>query len=323
MDKEPHSVGRYALRRLWQIVPVMFLVSIVIFSIIHLIPGNPAQIIAGPNATPEQLAALEERLGLDQPIWRQYLIWLGNVVTGDLGVSYINKYPVSAMIAQRIPATVELALASVIIGVLIALPLGIAAALRPGSALDFAITTFSALSFAIPSFFLLILLILLFSQELRWLPPSGRPDFWEEPVLYSQSIFLPALTLGIGVAAKLVRYLRSALLEVLDQDYVRTARAKGLRDRLVLMRHALPNALIPVVTILGLQLGDLLSGAIIIESIYAWPGVGRLTIQAIGWRDYSLLQATVLLIVLAFLLVNLITDLTYGFLDPRIRYDRA
>jgi peptide/nickel transport system permease protein len=295
----------------------------VIFSIIHLIPGNPAQIIAGPNATPEQLAALEVRLGLDQPLWRQYLIWLGNVLRGDLGVSYINKYPVVEMIAQRIPATVELALVSRLIGVVIALPLGVAAALRPGSALDFAVTTFSALSFAMPSFFLLILLILLFSQELRLLPPSGRPDFWEDPWLYSQSIFLPALTLGIGVAAKLVRYLRSALLEVLDQDYVRTARAKGLRGRLVLLRHALPNALIPVVTILGLQLGDLLSGAIIIESIYAWPGVGRLTIQAIGWRDYALLQATVLFIVFAFLVVNLITDLTYGLLDPRIRYEQT
>ncbi len=316
-------MGRYALRRLWQIVPVMFMVSIVIFSIIHFIPGSPAQIIAGPNATPEQLAALEARLGLDQPVWQQYFIWLRNVLSGDLGVSYINKSPVSQMILQRIPATVELAFASVLIGVVIALPLGIAAALRPGSKLDFAITTFSALSFAMPSFFLLILLILLFSQELRWLPPSGRPDFWEDPVLYLRSIFLPAFTLGIGVAAKLVRYLRSALLEVLDQDYVRTARAKGLRGRLVLVRHALPNALIPVVTILGLQLGDLLSGAIIIESIYAWPGVGRLTIQAIGWRDYSLLQANVMLIVLAFLLVNLITDLTYGMLDPRIRYEQV
>jgi peptide/nickel transport system permease protein len=308
---------------LWQIVPVMFIVSIAVFSIIHFIPGNPAQIIAGPNATPEQLAALEERLGLDQPLWTQYGIWLRNVLMGDFGVSYINNYPVGQLIAQRIPATVELALVSTLIGVVIALPLGIMAAVRPGSTLDFAVTTFSALSFAMPSFFLLILLIMLFSQELRWLPPSGRPALLEEPGLWLKSIILPAFTLGIGVAAKLVRYLRSALLEVLDQDYVRTARAKGLRERLALWRHALPNALIPVVTVLGLQLGDLLSGAIIIESIYAWPGVGRLTIQAIEWRDYALLQANVLFIVFAFLLVNLLTDLTYGWLDPRIRYERA
>jgi peptide/nickel transport system permease protein len=303
-------------------VPVLFLVSIALFSIIHLIPGDPAQIIAGPNATDAQLDALRVRFGLDQPLHTQYAIWLGNVLRGDLGVSYINRAPVRDLILQRIPATVELAIAAALIGVLIALPLGILAALRPGSWIDMVTTAFSALSFAIPGFFLLVLLILLFSVELNWLPPSGRPRFSSQPVLYFQSILLPALTLGIGVAARLMRFLRSALLEVLDQDYVRTAKAKGLRERLVLLRHALPNAMIPVVTILGLQLGDLLSGAIIVESIYAWPGVGRLTIQAIEWRDYALLQANVMFIVIAFLLVNLLTDLSYGMLDPRIRHAR-
>jgi ABC-type dipeptide/oligopeptide/nickel transport system permease component len=304
-------------------IPVLFLISIAVFSIIHLIPGNPAQIIAGPNATPEQLAALETRLGLDKPLWTQYLIWLQNIFTGDLGVSYINKFPVRQMIAQRIPATIELAVASLIICVIIALPLGILSALRPGSIFDLIVTTFSALMFAVPGFFLLVLLIILFSQELRWLPPSGRPDMWRDPVLFLKSIILPAFTLGIGAAANLARYLRSALLEVLDQDYMRTGRAKGLAGRLLLMRHALPNALIPVVTVLGLQLGDLLSGAIIIESIYAWPGVGRLVIQSIEWRDYALLQANVLFIVIVFLLVNLVTDLTYGWLDPRIRFTKS
>jgi peptide/nickel transport system permease protein len=253
----------------------------------------------------------------------QYGIWLRNVFSGDLGVSYINKFPVSQIISQRIPATVELAIASLIIAVIIALPLGILSALRPGSFFDLVVTSFSALTFAMPGFFLLVLLIILFSQELRWLPPSGRPNLWEQPTLFLKSIILPAFTLGIGVAANLARYLRSSLLEVLDQDYVRTARAKGLRDRLVLLRHALPNALIPVVTVLGLQLGDLLSGAIIVESIYAWPGVGRLTIQAIEWRDYALLQANVLFIVIVFLVVNLLTDLTYGWLDPRIRFVKS
>lgn len=316
-------MGVYALKRLWQIVPVIFIVSVALFSIIHFIPGNPAQIVAGPNATPEQVAALERRMGLDQPLWTQYGIWLKNILSGDLGVSYINNYPVGKLIAQRIPATVELALVSGLIALVIALPLGILAALRPGSAVDVATTVFSALSFAMPSFFLLILLIMLFSQELRWLPPSGRPSLVEQPGLWAKSIIMPAFTLGIGVAAKLVRYLRSSLLEVLDQDYVRTARAKGLAQGRVLWRHALPNSMIPVVTVFGLQLGDLLSGAIIIESIYAWPGVGRLTIQAIEWRDYALLQANVLFIVLAFMLVNLLTDLTYGWLDPRIRLDQG
>lgn len=316
-------MGRYALRRLWQMLPVVFIISVAVFSIIHIIPGNPAQLIAGPNATPEQVAFLEKSMGLDQPIWVQYGLWLGNVVRGDLGVSYINKFPVAELIGRRIGATVELAVVSALLGVLIALPLGVAAALRPGSTLDLAVTAFSALSFAIPGFFLAILLVLLFSQELRWLPPSGRPDIWTETGAWLRAILMPSFTLGIAVAAKLVRYLRSALLEVLDQDYVRTARAKGLRDRLVLLRHALPNALIPVVTILALQIGDLLSGAIIIESIFAWPGVGRLTIQAIEWRDYAILQANVLFIVLAVLFVNLIADLTYGWLDPRIHYDES
>lgn len=314
-------MGKYALRRLVQMVPVLFLVSIAVFAIIHLIPGNPAEIIAGPNATDEQLAALRRQYGLDQPLWTQYVIWLQHVLSGNLGYSFINKFPVSELLALRIPATVELAVASAIIGAVIALPLGIVGALRPGSLLDFISTLFSALSFAVPSFWLAILLILLFSLELKLLPPSGRPDFQEQPAEHLQALVMPALTLGIAMAAKLTRYLRASMLDVLGQDYTRTARSKGLAETIVVLRHVLRNALIPVVTVFGLQIGDLLSGAIIVESIFAWPGVGRMTIQAIGWRDYSLLQASVLFIVLAFLVVNLLTDLTYGLIDPRIRYE--
>ncbi|MBI1295645.1 ABC transporter permease subunit [bacterium] len=312
-------MSTYALRRIWQLVPVILLISIGVFMIIHLIPGDPAEIIAGPNATDEQLAALRQRYGLDQPLWMQYLIWLRNIFSGDLGVSYLNNYPVAQLIGQRISATVEVALAALLIGILIAFPLGIWAAVRPGSFGDVLTTLFSALAFAMPGYYLLILLILIFSVHWQILPPSGRPDFADDPVLYLRSLFMPAFTLGIGVAASLVRYLRTALLEVMSQDYLRAAKAKGLSERLILVRHALPNALIPVVTILGLQLGDLLSGAIIVESIYAWPGVGRLTIQAIERRDYQLLQANVLFIVIVFLVVNLITDLAYGWIDPRIR----
>jgi peptide/nickel transport system permease protein len=314
-------MGKYAVRRLLQMIPVLFLVSIAVFAIIHLIPGNPAEIIAGPNATEKQLVALQRQYGLDQPLWVQYFIWLRNVLSGNLGYSYINKFPVLTFLTQRIPATVELAIAAAIIGALIAFPLGIIAALRPGSLIDFISTLFSALSFAIPGFWLAILLILLFSLQLRALPPSGRPDFSQAPVEHLKSLIMPALTLGIAMAAKLTRYLRSSMLDVLNQEYIRTARAKGLSEQIVVVRHVLRNALIPVITVFGLQIGDLLSGAIIIESIFAWPGVGRLTIQAIGWRDYSLLQASVLFIVLAFLVVNLLTDLTYGLIDPRIRYD--
>lgn len=319
--REGNAVARYALRRLWQMLPVLIVVSFVIFMIIHLIPGDPAQLMAGANARPEQVEALRAQFGLDKPLITQYGIWLRQVFRGDLGISYINKYPVVQYITQRIPATLELALTAAIIGLLIAFPLGVAVALRPGGRVDFACTVFSALSFAVPGFWLAILFILFFAVWLGVLPPGGRPDFASDPVGHLRALFLPALTLGIGDAAKLMRYLRSAMLEALNQDYTRTAHGKGLHETLVIVRHVLPNAMIPVITVIGLQLGDLLSGAIIVETIFAWPGVGRLTIQAINWHDYALLQANVLFIVLAFLLVNLLTDLTYGFFDPRIRYD--
>ena len=313
-------MGKYALRRVAQMLPALFIVSVAVFTIVHLIPGDPAKIIAGPNADEQQLEALTRQLGLDKPLWNQYLIWLGNALTGDMGNSYINNYPVNKLVAQRVPATLELAIAAAIIAILISFPLGIMAALRPGSFIDFFSTVFAALSFAVPGFWLAILFILVFSLGLGWFPPSGRPDFREQPVEHIKALILPAVTLGVAMAAKVARYLRSSMLDVLDRDFTRTARSKGLPERLVTVRHVLRNALIPVITVLGLQAGDLLSGAIIVESVFAWPGVGRLTVQAISWRDYALLQADVLYIVLAFMVVNLLTDLAYGFVDPRIRY---
>ena len=298
--------------------PALLLISVVVFLIIHLIPGDPASILAGPNATPEQLQALTRQFGLDRPLWLQYGLWLRNALTGDLGYSFISRVAVNEMIARRVPATVELTVAAALIAVLISFPLGIISALKPGSVFDFISTLFSALSFAVPSFWLGLLLILFFSVQLRLLPPSGRADL-DEPVAHLKSLIMPAFTLGIAMAAKLAPYLRSSMLDVLSQDYVRTARGKGLPEKSVITRHALRNALIPVITVLGLQTGDLLSGAIIVESVFAWPGVGRLTVQSIGWRDYSLLQATVVYIVLAFMLINLVTDLAYAFIDPRIR----
>lgn len=313
-------MNQYTLRRLFQLVPVLFIVSVAVFMIIHLIPGDPAQILAGPNATDEQLSALRHRFGLDRPLWAQYVVWLRSVLTGDLGQSFINNYPVVDFIVRHVPATVELAIAAAIVGTVIAFPLGIVAAIRRGGVIDLACTLLSALSFAIPGFWLAILLILAFSVWLGVFPPSGRPSFSEQPFEHLMALALPAFTLGLGVAARLMRYLRSSMLDTLEQDFTRTARSKGLREIMVYVRHVLPNALIPVVTMTGLQLGDLLSGAIIVESIFAWPGVGRLTVQAIGWRDYALLQANVLFIVLAFMVVNLATDLVYGVIDPRIRY---
>lgn len=315
------TLGKYIIRRILQMIPALFLVSVAVFMIIHLIPGDPAQIVAGPNATDEQLEALTRQFGLDQPLWIQYFTWLRNALSGNMGYSFINDYPVNKMIAQRVPATLELAAAAAIIVLFISIPLGIFASLRPGSFIDFTSTLFSALSFAVPGFWLAIILIMLFSLKLKWLPPSGRPEFSNEPIEHLKSLIMPALALGIGISAKIARYLRSSMLEVLDQDYTRTARSKGLHERVVVGRHVLRNALIPVITVMGLQVGDLLSGAIIVESVFAWPGVGRLTMQAISWRDYSLLQADVLYIVLAFMVINLLTDLAYGFIDPRIHYD--
>lgn len=311
---------KYTIRRLLQMVPVLILVSIAVFSIIHAIPGDPASIIAGSSATDEQLAALRSEYGLDQPIWEQYGIWLGNVVTFNFGNSLLNDFPIRTLMLQRIPATVELALAAAIVAALIAFPLGIISALRAGGTIDRITTTFAALAFAIPGFWLAILLILLFSLQLRWLPPSGRPDLLEQPLEHLKALAMPALVLGTAMAAQLTRYLRSSMLDELNQDYVRSARAKGLRQSAVVRRHVLPNTMIPVVTVFGLMVGELLSGAIIVESIFAWPGVGRLTIQAVGWRDYPLLQTSVMFIVLTYLLVNLLTDLTYARIDPRIRY---
>ena len=313
-------MGKYVIRRLVQLIPTLLIVSFAVFMTIHLIPGDPASIVAGPNATDAQLAALTRQFGLDRPLGTQYIIWLGNVLTGDMGTSFLNNLPVTELIAQRIPATLELALAAALIAVVISFPLGIFAALKPGSMIDFVSTLFASLSFAVPSFWLAILLILLFSLQLHLLPPSGRPEFGEQPVEHLRALIMPAFTLGLGIAAKLARYLRSSMLDVLDRDYVRTARAKGLGEQAVVLRHVLRNAMIPVITVFGLQTGDLLSGAIIVESIFAWPGIGRLTIQSIGWRDYSVLQANVLYIVLAFMLINLLTDLTYAFFDPRIHY---
>lgn len=311
---------QYAARRIIQLFPVLFLTSIGIFLIIHLIPGDPARNIGGPNATEIQLATLRHQFGLDLPLPVQYVIWLRRALSGDLGFSYLNNYPVNQLVLQAVPATIELAMTALIIAILIAFPLGISSAIRPGGLMDMVGTLFSALALAIPSFWLAMLLVFFFSLQLMLLPPSGRPEFIAQPDQHLKSLLMPAFTLGLVVAANLTRYLRAAILDVLHQEYIRTAQSKGLHDRLIIFRHVLSNALIPVITVLGLQVGDLLSGALIVESIFAWPGVGRLTIQAIRWRDYSLLQANVLYIVSAFLLISLITDLVYGLVDPRIRH---
>jgi peptide/nickel transport system permease protein len=306
---------RYLIRRLLLTIPVLLGVATLVFSLIHFIPGDPAQAMLGEGAAPEDVAQLRERLGLDRPLIVQYGSFLQGLMRGDLGVSLRNDQPVLQQILERMPATAELAFASMAVAVLIALPLGIIAAVWRGTAVDYSATTLSLVGISVPNFWLGPLLAIVFAVELGWLPVGGRGTL--------AHLVLPAATLGAALAAILARMTRASLLEELREPYVLAARAKGVSRTRAVLHHALRNSLIPIVTILGLQFGVVLTGAVITETIFAWPGIGRLLIQSISFRDYPTVQGCVLLIAVTYVGVNLITDLTYGFLDPRIRVDRS
>ena len=311
---------KYFIKRIFQVIPVLFLCSIIIFSLIRLIPGNPALILAGPDALPEQIETLTRELGLDKPIIIQYFIWISNVLMGDFGNSIINGYPVVKLIGIKFFATLELAISGLIISLLISFPLGILSAIKRNSIIEKFTTVFVALGQAVPTFWLGILLVLFFSIKLRWLPPSGRIEFSQNPEIAFKLIILPAFTLGVYTASVLTRFLKTSVLEILNSDYVMTARAKGLSEWTVIIRHVIKNALIPFVTVLGLQFGAFLGGSVVTESIFDWPGLGRLMLQSIHTRDYPVLQGTILVVVFGFVIVNLLIDLLYSFLDPKIRY---
>jgi peptide/nickel transport system permease protein len=306
---------RYLIRRLLLTIPVLLGVATLVFSLIHFIPGDPAQAMLGEGAAPEDVAQLRERLGLDRPMLVQYGSFLEGLMRGDLGVSLRNDQPVLQQILERMPATAELAFASMAVAVLIALPLGIIAAVWRGTAVDYSAMTLSLVGISVPNFWLGPLLAIVFAVELGWLPVGGRGTL--------AHLVLPAATLGAALAAILARMTRASLLEELREPYVLAARAKGVSRTRAVLHHALRNSLIPIVTILGLQFGVVLTGAVITETIFAWPGIGRLLIQSISFRDYPTVQGCVLLIAVTYVGVNLITDLTYGFLDPRIRVDRS
>lgn len=312
-------MGRYIVSRLLQAVPTVILASVAIFLLIHLIPGDPAMLLAGPDAGPEVVQALRQKLGLDQPLPVQYAIWAGSALRGDLGVSMISRYEVWRLVGMALPATLELMTVAFLLTLLVSLPLGIVAAVKQHSGFDAAVSVFTALGIGVPNFWLGILLILLFALALGWLPPQGRAPLLEEPGRAWRFLLLPAITLAVTQSAILTRFVRASMVEVLYEDYVRTARAKGLRDRMVVIGHALRNALIPVVTVIGIQIGRLLGGAVIVESVFAWPGVGRLLLKAIEERDYAVVQGGLLLLVVAFIVINLLTDLAYAVIDPRIR----
>ncbi len=301
----------YLLSRLASAAIVVLGVVCLVFFLIHLVPGDPVDMMLGEAARPADREALRQALGLDQPLLVQLTHYLQGLLTLDLGYSLHDQRPIGEILAERIPATVELALLALLVAVLIAVPLGIIAAVKKGSVWDQVAMGFSLFGVSIPNFWMGPLLILVFSLWLGWFPVSGRDS--------AASVVLPALTLGTAMAAILARMIRSTLLEVLHEDYVRTARAKGLSEFQIVVKHALRNALLPVITLLGLQLGTLLGGAVITETIFSWPGVGSLTIDAIHSRDYPVVQACVLLISLSYVLVNVLTDLVYAWADPRIR----
>ncbi len=304
---------RYVLRRIGLLVPVVLGVVTMVFLIVHLIPGDPVEIMLGEQALAVDKEALRHEMGLDKPLHLQYVAFLKGLVRGDLGQSLHTKQPVLTSIARRLPATIELAAAAMAVALLLAIPLGLLAAYKKDSLVDQGSMLFALLGISMPNFWLGPLLIIVFSLKLGWFPVSGRGSL--------AHVVLPAITLGTAMAAILTRMTRASMLDVIQSDYITAARAKGVRESLVVLKHAFRNALIPVVTIVGLQIGGLLAGSIITETIFAWPGIGRLTIQAINARDYPLVQGCVLIIALGYVLVNFATDLLYGLIDPRIRYE--
>jgi ABC-type dipeptide/oligopeptide/nickel transport system permease component len=316
-------VQRYLIRRLLLLLPTLFIASILIFGIIALAPGDPARMMLGTQATPEEVAVERERLGLDRPIPVRYAIWLTDVASLNLGVSQSSRRPVSTLIADALPNTLRLALVSLAVALLLGFPLGMLAATNANRRIDAIITGFNSLGLAMPSFWFGLLLILFFSVELKWLPASGIGE--PNQPFYTRAIYLimPVATIAISNMSVFSRYVRSAMIDVLSADYVRTARAKGLAENVVIARHALRNALIPVITIVGIQFGRLLGGAVVTESVFAYPGIGRLVINSIQNRDYPVVQATLMLVVLIFLITNIIVDASYAYLDPRVKLERA
>jgi peptide/nickel transport system permease protein len=309
----------FLLRRVTSLLLTLLAASIVVFLVLSVLPGDPASLILGISARPDTLAALRHQMGLDRPLWLQYLIWITGLLHGDFGISLTYNVPVSELLSQRILVSLPLAVMAICLSTLLAIPLGILAAARRGRAADIGLMGVAQIGVAIPNFWLGLLLILLFAVLLPWFPASGFPGWGQGPWPALHALILPALALALPQAAILARVTRAAVLDTLGQDYIRTALAKGLSGTAALIRHAVPNALIPVVTIIGLQFSFLLAGTVIIENVFTLPGLGRLIFQAIAQRDLIVVQDLVLLLAASVILVNFITDLLYAALDPRIR----
>jgi ABC-type dipeptide/oligopeptide/nickel transport system permease component len=311
-------MASYLVRRWLQLIPTLIIASVLVFTIIALAPGDPVRMKLGTEATPEQVAAERARLGLDQPVPVRYAVWVADVVSLNLGRSLVNNRPVTTLIADAFPNTLRLALAAYVIALAIGLPLGCFAAVRANTRIDSLITGVNSLGLAIPSFWLGMLLILVFAVTLQWLPPSGVGNPGQPWYFSLQFLILPTVTIAVSNLSVFSRFVRSAMLDVLGMDFVRTARAKGLREPVVVGRHALRNALIPVVTVLGIQFGRLLGGAVITEAVFAYPGIGRLVVTSIQNRDYPVVQGALMVVVVIFLITSIVVDLSYAYLDPRV-----
>lgn len=309
----------FVVRRVLHSAVVLLGVSVLVFAIVQLVPGDPVRIAMGTRFDPDVYARLREASGLDRPLLQQYLGYVTSALTGDLGVSFRSGQPVTEILLGRLPATISMAGTGILIALLVSFPLGVFAALRHGRASDSVVRGLSQLGVSVPDFWMAMLLILLFSSTLGWLPPSGYVPLTEDPAGWARRVAMPALTVGLVAGSILTRYIRSSVLEVLAADHVRTARSKGLRNRVVLGRHVVRNSLIPVLTITGNQLATMLGGVVVVEVVFAWPGLGRLIYDAVLARDYPLLQGAILLTAAIFLLINLLVDLLYGKVDPRIR----
>lgn len=311
----------YVVHRLGQLLPVLLIASFGIWGMIYAVPGGPMGVMLGENATAEQIEALTRQLGLDQPILFQYFEWLKSALMGDLGNSLYSRQPVLTLIGQRLPASLQLAVAAIVVALAIGIPVAIVSALYPNSWIDRVLSAWSALALGVPTFWLGILLILLFAVQLRWLPSASNfVPIWENPGQALRTLVLPAMTLGIYVSGIFARFLRASLVSELRADYVRTARSKGLPERQIIGLHVMRNALLPFITIVGLSLANFIGGTVVTEAVFNYPGLGRLLIDAIGNRDYPLIQGCIVVILLIYIFVNLAVDMLYAYIDPRIDY---
>jgi peptide/nickel transport system permease protein len=309
----------YLFRRLFSILPALFISSVLVFLIIHFIPGDPVLNMLPPNPPQEDIAKVRAQYGFDRPLYEQYAIWLGNVLRGNLGNSISNGFAVNGLLWLKLGVTLQLAAAGMLLALVIAIPMGIAAGLNPSGISGRFLNLFTTLGFAVPNFWLGILLILLFAVTLRWLPTSGFTNILQDPEKAIRALILPALTLSIGTAVVVANFLARSLEEVMRSEYITASIARGMPRERIVMKHALKNAMIPVVTVAMLQLGIMLGGAVVTESVFGIPGLGRLIVEAISSRDYPVIQASILLVVVIFLVLNFFTDLMYSWLDPRIR----